>query len=295
MLRIRIVHWTIVLLTAILVGCAADAPLEPANVDPSSTPTENTISGPIVRPTSTKEPRPTNTSVQIQATTTENPKKEQVTMTDSNANQIDIALNKLTALVKEDLAKKLSISVEQIKVLNTEQAAWPEAGLGCPQPNGVNNQGLVLGYRVILEASGQSYEYHTDLNQSFVLCEQVPNKSKEVPVPRNTSTPSVETPVVGEPVEQAKADLAQRLGVDIDSMTVVRMEDVTWPDGSLGCPQPGMAYTQALVDGSFIQLSVEGRTYNYHSGRGGTPFLCQSKNEILPEELPNDGPGFGDF
>ncbi len=295
MLRIRIVHWTVVLLTAILVGCVTDAPPELAGVDPSSTPTDNPISGLLVQPTSMKEPKPTNTSVQIQATPTENPKKEQVKVTDSNANQIDIALNKLTALVKEDLAKKLSISVEQIKVLNTEQAAWPDAGLGCPQPDGVNNQGLVLGYRVILETSGQSYEYHTDLNQSVVLCEQVPNESKEVPAPRNTSTPSEESPVVGQPVEQAKADLAQRLGVDIDSITVVRMEDVTWPDGSLGCPQPGMAYTQALVDGSFIELSVRGGTYNYHSGRGGTPFLCKSKNEILTEELPNDGPGFGDF
>ncbi len=51
-------------------------------------------------------------------------------------------------------------------------------------------------------------------------------------------------------------------------------EDVTWPDGSLGCPQPGMRYTQALVSGSLIVLEANGLFYEYHSGGGGDPFYC---------------------
>src|SRR3990170_1712012 len=46
-------------------------------------------------------------------------------------------------------------------------------------------------------------------------------------------------------VKQAQEDLAQRLGAPIDQISVVSVSEVVWPDGSLGCPQPGQAYTQA--------------------------------------------------
>ena len=39
---------------------------------------------------------------------------------------------------------------------------------------------------------------------------------------------------------------------------MVSVEEVTWRDGSRGCAQPGMAYTQALIDGSRITLRAGG-------------------------------------
>jgi hypothetical protein len=78
------------------------------------------------------------------------------------------------------------------------------------------------------------------------------------------------------PLEQARADLAERLGVAVDDVTVVSSEEVTWPDSSLGCPQPGMMYAQVLTDGSRMLLSAGGRTYEYHSGGQGAPFLCET-------------------
>jgi len=55
-------------------------------------------------------------------------------------------------------------------------------------------------------------------------------------------------------VTEAVTDLAARLDIDESDITVTANERVTWPDGSLGCPQPGMAYTQMLVDGSLVVL-----------------------------------------
>jgi hypothetical protein len=98
-----------------------------------------------------------------------------------------------------------------------------------------------------------------------------------MPQPDLTASPSV---------QQAMADLASRLGIDSTEITVVRVVEVDWPDGSLGCPQPGMAYRQVLTNGSFIQLQVNDQTYNYHSGGSRAPFLCTSKDEALPEDLP---------
>ena len=79
-------------------------------------------------------------------------------------------------------------------------------------------------------------------------------------------------------VDMARADLAARLG-SADAIVVVAVEDVTWRDGSLGCPQPGMSYTQALVDGYRIELSDGTTTYFYHGAVGRDPFLCENADE----------------
>ena len=79
----------------------------------------------------------------------------------------------------------------------------------------------------------------------------------------------------GSVVDQAKADLVKRLGVDAAQVSVVSSEEVTWPDGSLGCPEPGMRYTQALVPGNRTVLEVGGTQYSYHSGAHRPPFLCE--------------------
>ena len=83
-------------------------------------------------------------------------------------------------------------------------------------------------------------------------------------------------------VVAAVDDLAEHLGIESDAVTVLQAVAVTWPDGSLGCPAPGMMYTQALVDGTFVLLEAGGRQYQYH---GGDPlFLCEpGKGPFAPE------------
>jgi hypothetical protein len=99
------------------------------------------------------------------------------------------------------------------------------------------------------------------------------------PTPSTSGTPS--GPTQG-PVEKAKADLAARLGLQPGEISLVSSEEVTWPDGSLGCPQPGMRYTQALVNGSRIVLEASGKRYNYHSGGRRGPFLCTNPRPPVP-------------
>ena len=83
-------------------------------------------------------------------------------------------------------------------------------------------------------------------------------------------------PVVEQAVNQARADLAKRLGVDPSQVEVVGVSSVTWPDASLGCPQPGMVYTQVMVDGYRVRLRASGQVYEYHgSGSSRPPFLCK--------------------
>lgn len=84
--------------------------------------------------------------------------------------------------------------------------------------------------------------------------------------------PGVSPDLAGE-IDQALADLAARLGDD-RAISVTVAHELTWPDGSLGCPQPGVLYTQALVDGYRIELTDGVNLYQYHGERGRPPFYC---------------------
>ena len=70
------------------------------------------------------------------------------------------------------------------------------------------------------------------------------------------------------------ADAAERAGVDVAEVLVVSSTEVEWSDGSLGCPQPGMAYTQALVSGFQIIVQAGGRALDYRVRGPGDFKLC---------------------
>lgn len=69
-------------------------------------------------------------------------------------------------------------------------------------------------------------------------------------------------------------DAAAETGLDPADIEVVRGEAVTWPDGSLGCPEPGVMYTQALVDGYHVVLDADGDELDYRVGESGAFRVC---------------------
>ena len=92
---------------------------------------------------------------------------------------------------------------------------------------------------------------------------------------------------VGEQIEGAKLDLAARLDIDVDAIIIREARSVQWGSGALGCPKPGMSYTQALVPGVLLKLEAGGTLYRYHGRMNGKLFLCP--NDRAQE--PAYGPG----
>lgn len=83
-------------------------------------------------------------------------------------------------------------------------------------------------------------------------------------------------------VQDALAAEAERLGVDADQVGVAGFAEVTWSDGSLGCPQEGMMYTQALVPGYQLVLEVDGALASYHASKDGPFSYCASPVPPVP-------------
>ena len=98
------------------------------------------------------------------------------------------------------------------------------------------------------------------------------------PVPASSAQPAGSDAIGDVPAEMLAdivADAAQRTGVAEADIEVDEATAVTWNDGSLGCPEPGQFYTQALVDGYHVILLVDGERLDYRGVRGDGFRLCE--------------------
>ena len=82
--------------------------------------------------------------------------------------------------------------------------------------------------------------------------------------------------IPGDILNSVLDDAAQKLGVAPDALVVTKAEAVTWRDGSLGCPEPGMFYTQALIDGYWIIVEAGGQSLDYRVSGGGNFRTCDA-------------------
>jgi hypothetical protein len=80
-------------------------------------------------------------------------------------------LEGLIEQARNDLSQRLSISSGQIKLVEATEVEWPDSSLGCPQEGMSYLQVITPGYRILLEAGGTQYEYHSNRDTYFVYCE----------------------------------------------------------------------------------------------------------------------------
>ena len=86
-------------------------------------------------------------------------------------------------------------------------------------------------------------------------------------------------------VRQVVDEAAARAEVDPSEVVVVAADAVTWSDGSLGCPEPGMAYTQALVPGYRVVVEAGDGEMSFHASGSGDFVFCEDPRP--PAESPD--------
>lgn len=190
----------------------------------------------------------------------------------------------LVDLVRQDLAERLGIAKDQIRMVSVESVEWGNSGLGCPKPGMGYLDVMTPGYAIVLRAAGQEWDYHTGPDQ-FVLC-HAETEEKLVEQPR-AAEPMVSDAKTADLVEEAKADLSMRLNISTADIVLQWAGAVEWPDSSIGCPEPGMNYLMVVTPGYLIKLEAKGRIYQYHAGEN-SPFYCENPQEPLNSSDPQE-------
>jgi hypothetical protein len=81
------------------------------------------------------------------------------------------------------------------------------------------------------------------------------------------------TQTAGGAVEAARQSLSQTLGVPLDQVSLVSVEDETWPDTCFGVPGAFADCPQFMMPGYRITLRVTGVDYLYYTNIDGTRIL----------------------
>ncbi len=82
---------------------------------------------------------------------------------------IPVDLTPAPRAAMQALMKDISVPVDQVKLVNTEEVQWPDGCLGVAIPGVMCTQVIVPGFRIILEANGAQYEYHTNQDGTSVV------------------------------------------------------------------------------------------------------------------------------
>jgi hypothetical protein len=87
----------------------------------------------------------------------------------------------------------------------------------------------------------------------------------------------------GQPDQQAAvnaslADASSHLGITRSSLQVSQVAAREWPDSALGCPRPGLMYSQIVTPGFLIVIAGGGKELEYHTDANGVRVvLCQER------------------
>jgi hypothetical protein len=159
------------------------------------------------------------------------------------------------------LADALGIDAGKVKLVSFEAVDWPNGCLGVTRLGVMCTQQIVPGFRIILEANGQQYEYHTNSSGSEI----VPAEGQQ-PIPASNDA-----------VQSATRDLAAALRISPDQVSLISAVIFEWPDSCLGIQQTNIACAEMVTPGYLIVLEAQGRQYEYHTDAGG--------NQVIPATL----------
>lgn len=159
---------------------------------------------------------------------------------------IPVDLTPTQRAVLQQLATSLNMSVDQIKLLSTEAVDWPDGCLGVTRMGVMCLQVITPGFRILLEANGKQYEYHTNTDGSVVI-----------PVAGDSSAVEM----------MAAQGLATMLNIRPAAIKVISLTPMEWPDSCLGIAQPGMACAEVITPGFLIVLEADGVQYEYHTNQ----------------------------
>ena len=149
------------------------------------------------------------------------------------------------------LIEQLNLSADKIKLISTEAVTWPNGCLGIVRIGVMCTQAEVPGFKIILEANGQKYEFHTNQDGSIVMLAE-----------GEQDTGAVEDIVIKQ--------LAANLQLKESNISVVSSTGIEFNDACLGVAVEGVLCDQVVTPGHIIVLEAKGMQYEYHTNADGS-------------------------
>jgi hypothetical protein len=146
-----------------------------------------------------------------------------------------------------------------LKLLTSEQAQWSDSSLGCPQPGVMYAQVITSGYVLRFADRDAIREVHVAGDAAIVCSPQVGTGAPK------RSTAAYRVRDLDAIVESARADLAARLKLQIDDVSLRNFEPTTWPDSRLGCGEPLADVAPGPVRGFKLNFATSRQNYTYHT------------------------------
>jgi len=165
---------------------------------------------------------------------------------------------------------------------SVDPSASPQSMQGQPAEINEETTGIAESDMDATEAPVQTPEDNTEeaLTQSA-------SSTPIIPTPK----PAVAAQLSKEPyVQAAIQNLAERLQVSSDEISILNVVPVDWSDASLGCPMPGQAYALVFTPGYQVTLQANSQRYEYHTDIGDHVVLCGEDGypDLPPIPIPTD-------
>jgi hypothetical protein len=159
----------------------------------------------------------------------------------------------VSSLVRQDLARRLGVPVDQLRIVTATSQTWSDGCLGLAQPQEVCTQALVPGWRVRVALGERLWTYRANQSGSSLRLEN--------------QRPSV---ILPSPVAQAvMAQVSRRSGLDPKFLKLTTAERRTWSDSCLGLGGTNLLCTEVLVPGWQVAVESERQRWIYRTDLSG--------------------------
>jgi len=180
---------------------------------------------------------------------------------------IDLAIAKVN--------EQTPVTADSISHLKVRAINWSDSSMGCGKPGVEYLQRVIPGYLVAFNANEQLFTVHIG-NGTAIIC----NRLQDIIAEKQKRGLAM-----NRLHKAAKVDLAEKLKVKPEEITVTKIRRENWTDSSLGCPVEGMEYVQGPIEGVRIQMTCRDKEYEYRAALDGTEFIsCEKIISCHPTE-----------
>lgn len=160
----------------------------------------------------------------------------------------------VTQLAFDTLAQKIDADRKDIQLIHLARFNWPDSALGCPKPGMMYTQAIVPGHLALLKHGVRQYRVHLG-NGRGLVCNlmQIPLKLDQV--------------ILDNLRKMATEDLANKLGISVEHITVVEDQNRVWPDSNFGCASISDPSEPKSIRGHLIKMEYKGRIFEYRTSR----------------------------